>query len=113
MSITDLVPIYRYQGRVKRWIDGDTLEADVDLGFTVRVDIVIRLLGIDTPERGRPGFAEATEKAMSLAPIGSQIIVDSKGHDSFGRWLATIWSTSSDSVNTVLLETGYAVPFLR
>ncbi len=33
-----------------RIIDGDTIEADVDLGFRIRQRQIIRLAGIDAPE---------------------------------------------------------------
>jgi micrococcal nuclease len=49
-----------------RAVDGDTVEAglEVHLGTVTRLNHVIpekiRVLGIDTPERGQPGYEEAT-----------------------------------------------------
>lgn len=42
---------YVYQLRIRRWIDGDTVVGDIDLGFgIVHTDQHFRLLGVDTPE---------------------------------------------------------------
>ena len=42
--------LYEYNAKVKRIIDGDTVDAYVDLGFKTHLEIRIRLKGIDTPE---------------------------------------------------------------
>lgn len=43
--------MYEYNCVIKRVVDGDTVDVDIDLGFDVRlVDQRIRLYGIDTPE---------------------------------------------------------------
>lgn len=81
---------YNYAARVVRWVDGDTVEADVDLGFTVWVRVRFRLYGIDTPERGQPGYDEATMHCIELAPAGSMVEVSSLGKDKYGRWLSHV-----------------------
>ena len=57
---------YRYKCEVQRCVDGDTVDADLDLGFHMTARIRFRLAGIDTPERGEPGYQEATEHLESL-----------------------------------------------
>lgn len=43
--------MYTYRALVKSIYDGDTLRADIDLGFgVILADQSLRLLGIDTPE---------------------------------------------------------------
>ena len=42
--------LYVYRARILRAIDGDTVEAEMDLGFSVRITKKLRLYGIDTPE---------------------------------------------------------------
>ena len=49
---------------VYRWIDGDTV--DTSRG-------TIRLIGVDTPEKGRCGAATATKAARRWAPVGSTV----------------------------------------
>ena len=40
----------QFQARVKRVVDGDTLDLDIDLGFHITLRERVRLMGIDTPE---------------------------------------------------------------
>lgn len=101
--------IRQFPCTVKRWVDGDTVIANVDLGFKVYSEITFRLAGINTPERGQPGYVEAADRAEQLAPIGSNITVDCHGHDKYGRWVATIIRTENQiNVNELLLKEGYA-----
>lgn len=74
---------------VLRVIDGDTIEVELH-GEVERV----RLLCIDTPERGEPGFTEATEHLRSLIG-GARVRLEKDpehGHrDRFGRLLRYVW----------------------
>ncbi len=75
-------------GRVLRVIDGDTLVARVD-GEPRRV----RLIGIDTPERGSCGYAEAGAALRAL--VGDrrvQLEADptQDREDRYGRLLASV-----------------------
>lgn len=67
-----------------RAIDGDTIEMMVQ-GFPVR----IRLLGIDTPERGQQGWAQAkADMAEKLARGPITCTIGPRPRDAFGRILA-------------------------
>ena len=80
-------PVRRETGNVVRVIDGDTLRVDLRSGPTV----TIRMLGIDTPERGRCGAGEATDNLRDLAPVRSTVnLVSDRGQalrDRYGRLL--------------------------
>ena len=52
------------RAKVVRWIDGDTVKTTKG---------TIRLVGLDTPERGRCGYLKATRIASGTAPKGSVI----------------------------------------
>lgn len=80
-------PAYRYRATVTRWVDGDTFDARVDLGFTVHVDQRFRLAGLDTPERGKPGATEAREFCTAQ---GAEVTIESVRADKFGRYLARV-----------------------
>jgi len=58
-------------------IDGDTLKAD---------NVVVRLFGVDAPEKGEPGAAEATEALRTLVK-GETLVCLPKGV-SWGRVVA-------------------------
>ena len=61
MSLKDPY-IYRIK-QITRVIDGDTVDADIDLGFDISLTKRIRLAGIDTPESRT---TNVKEKAMGL-----------------------------------------------
>ncbi|MGG7653520.1 thermonuclease family protein [Kocuria rosea] len=106
-------PPYRYAARIVRWVDGDTVDLVVDLGFHLSVTTRFRLYGVDTPERGRSGFGEATAFCERLAPVGSVVRIESfKAADSFGRWLALVYTLDGVNINGALVEHGLAVPYL-
>lgn len=102
-----------------RWVDGDTCDVDVDLGFRIRHGMRLRLLGIDTPERGQPGFTEATVFAASAAPPGAELRIRTylDAADKYGRFLAYVWPWAGDgplatkSVNDQLLDSGLAARY--
>ena len=54
--------IYRIKS-VLKVIDGDTIDADIDLGFDISLTKRIRLAGVDTPESRT---ADANEKKYGL-----------------------------------------------
>lgn len=103
---------YRYKATVVRWVDGDTVDLFVDLGFHHFVKTRFRLYGINTPERGKDLWGEATDFAESQAPVGSEVLIDVyKVADKYGRWLATVY-VDGHSVNEALVASALAVPYM-
>ena len=101
-------PEYTYRARVVRWVDGDTVDLSVDCGFYTTVESRFRLYGIDTPERGQPGYDEATARAEQLAPAGSEVVVRTyKAPDKYGRFLCLVVSGTTE-VNDTLVDEGLA-----
>lgn len=112
--------MYAYAARVLRWVDGDTVDLRVDLGFHTYVETRFRLYGIDTPERGQKNHDQATALCNSLAPVGADVFIRShKDADKYGRWLADITTKGIEldnadgtNINTRLVEFGLAVRYL-
>ena len=79
--------LYRETGNVTKVVDGDTLKVRIKGGRVVSV----RMLGINTPERGRCGDDEATDNLRRLAPVGSTVDLVSDrtqaAKDRYGRLL--------------------------
>ena len=50
--------MYEYNAICTRVVDGDTIDARVDLGFSVWLDCRIRLEGIDAPETRTKNLSE-------------------------------------------------------
>ena len=85
-------------------IDGDTLEVRVD-GTVERV----RLIGINTPERGEC-FAEEAEDALADLVAGRRVRLeqDTSGRDQYGRILAYV-HVEGQHVNAALVRGGFAI----
>lgn len=96
--------MYNYLARVLRWVDGDTVKMEVDLGFHVKITETFRLLGVDTPERGEPNYNEAKSMAESLAPVGSLVYVRTHKQDKYGRWLVDIPLVATGLASANLLK---------
>ena len=56
-------PNFSYKATVLRVVDGDTVDAEIDLGFRMKTTQRLRLKGIDTPEL-RGGTDEAQAKGQ-------------------------------------------------
>ncbi len=73
----------------------------------------VRLIGINTPERYRPGYAEAGAALEELLPPGTQVWLsadlDERDGSSTWRWLAYVETLSCEDVGAELLEGGWAV----
>lgn len=107
---------YTRNGTALDVIDGDSLRVMVDLGFRVWHKTHVRLLGIDSPERGETGWAEARAALIALVPHGSPVIVETEGPDKYGgRWLAHVYAVRAGqpplNVGMQLVAEGFAVPY--
>lgn len=109
--------LYNYKCKVLRVIDGDTVEVDVDLGFSTWKKVTLRLDFIDAPETRTKDLEEkvkgieATEFLTKLLfednPEGI-VFIESNSVDDFGRSIAQIFTPIGNKVNSILLEAGFA-----
>lgn len=88
---------------VLRVIDGDTV--------LVESSNKVRLIGINTPEKGMPGYAEATARLVGLVQGMSVQMNACEEKDQYGRELAVL-HIGDRNVNLLMLEEGLAVPML-
>jgi len=68
--------------KVTRVIDGDTFE-------TASRKRSVRLVGVDTPEKGQSGYRQAKDALVRLIK-GKTVIIDTKARDSYGRAVANV-----------------------
>ena len=109
--------LYQYRAEITRVIDGDTVVADIDLGFhTWRRDEHLRLWGINTPELdGMPDSPGGKAKAALEGKIlGKKLIICTlkDKQEKFGRYLAKIY-VGDELVNDWLISQGLAEPYMR
>lgn len=83
---------------VIRVVDGDTIDARIDLGLHLTAALRFRIADIDTPERGKPGWTEATEYTRAWLIAHTGIRMETHKADSFGRWLASIYDQRTGHV---------------
>jgi len=108
-------PAYIYKGLVTKVVDGDTIDCDVDLGFTVWVAVRFRLNGIDTMETNDkdPAVRAIGKKAKELVTwklLNKDVTIVSHGTDKYGRWLGDIY-LGDECINETLLTEGLAVGY--
>ena len=110
--------MYEYKCKIVRVVDGDTVDVDVDLGWsTFRCGERIRLYGVDTPEcRTR----DVKEKKAGLAAKdfvtrrlqhGGTYTLTTKEKGKFGRYLGVIFFEDGTSINAALVEENLAVAY--
>ena len=116
--------MYEYRCKLRKVVDGDTVDIDVDLGFGVWLqDERVRLYGIDTPESRTRDLEEkkyglAAKEYVENFLDDEWLTLKTKEYDSkgkFGRILGELWRTSSyadKSLNDYLVEKHHAVPYL-
>jgi len=120
--------MYEYAAQVVDVIDGDTVRLDVDLGFSIRQKMVLRLYGINTPElhgvkdpapgRAAKDFLIGLLSNGGQGPAGGPISPNWKpvtiktfkdGKDKYGRLLALIFTDADPiPVNDKLIAAGHA-----
>jgi micrococcal nuclease len=112
-------PAYDYRASLRRVVDGDTFDLDIDLGFEVRAVTRVRLLGVNTPEvvgamRLQGQAATAFVQRWFDARAGQMLLRSYKAKlkEKYGRWLVEVWAPDGQgiSLNEELLQHGLAAP---
>lgn len=98
--------MYTYNSSLLKVVDGDTCWLRIDLGFYVKIEIDVRLAGINAPEmKGSTHDAgQASKDALTklLADANNGIIqVKSAGRDRYGRWIAKLSFVSASTGSIV------------
>tara|TARA_Y100000592_G_scaffold97558_1_gene168527 strand:- start:267 stop:656 length:390 start_codon:yes stop_codon:yes gene_type:complete len=113
---------YIYRGKLERVVDGDTIDALIDVGFDIWVKKRIRYKGIDTWEsrtrnleekaKGLEAKARNKELLMEVSSKPGYFRLKSYGVGKYGRVLAEIFIMDSNGVqidiNKTLIKEGHA-----
>ena len=112
--------IYRIR-TISKVVDGDTIDADIDLGFDISLSKRIRLAGIDTPESRTTNIKE---KAMGLESKewlkktlegAKDILIKTELPDStekYGRIIGHLFINGQEtSLNNQMIAEGYALAY--
>jgi|TARA_R110002074_G_scaffold155808_2_gene311790 micrococcal nuclease len=115
--------MYNYKATLVKVVDGDTIDADIDLGFKVHMKARVRLMGIDTPESRTRNLKEKTwglaakKRVQELLVDGKFILnteLQKKGK--FGRILGNViipddFTWEGLNLNEILMEEKLAIPY--
>jgi micrococcal nuclease len=111
--------MHEYKAKIRRIVDGDTVDVDIDLGFDMILSKQrIRLYGIDTPESrtrdkeekfyGKLASAFLKDQCKKGSCIALRTHLDKRGK--FGRILGEI-IVDGVNVNQLMIEEHMAVKY--
>tara|TARA_R110002051_G_scaffold52237_5_gene99375 strand:- start:579 stop:932 length:354 start_codon:yes stop_codon:yes gene_type:complete len=112
--------MYTYTITLDRVIDGDTVDAMIDLGFDVHIKKRIRFMGINTPESRTRDLEEkarglaAKDRVKELLEECNCITLQSHGSGKYGRCLGELFIELNDetvNLNQLLISEGHAVEY--
>ena len=113
---------YIYRGKLERVVDGDTIDALIDVGVDIWVKKRIRYKGIDTwesrtrdlaeKEKGLQAKARNKELLMEVSSKSGYFRLKSHGVGKYGRVLGEIFIIDKNenviSINNQLISEGHA-----
>lgn len=108
--------MWTYNAKVLRVLDGDTVEADIDLGFDMHYIAKVRLAGINAPEMKTPQGAPAKARLTEMLAITPTVVITTKLNKEFekyGRVLGDITVMHGNlpvNINQQMIIEGFAIP---
>ena len=111
--------MFEYNATVTRVVDGDTIDAIVDLGFSTFKKVRIRMHGINAPEsrtrdleEKKKGLAAKARLVEMLEENKNEFILVSHGVGKFGRCLGEIFlNKKENSINKQLIWEGHGTEY--
>ena len=111
--------MFEYNETVTKVVDGDTIDAMVDLGFGTWKKVRIRMHGINAPEsrtrnleEKKKGLAAKARLIEMLEENEKHFILISHGVGKFGRCLGEIYIKGHNtSLNKQLISEGHGTEF--
>ena len=112
--------MYTYKAKLLRVIDGDTVDAEIDLGFGVYMKQRVRMFGINTPD-SRSKDTDEKEKGLASKQrltelLTREFVIETilNKRSKFGRVLGILYIENADSkinVNEQMGADGFAVEY--
>jgi len=112
--------IYRVK-KVIKVVDGDTIDADIDLGFDISLTKRVRLSGVDTPESRTTDLEEkklgleSKEWLKHKLEFAKDVLIKTELPDStekYGRILGNLYvNNEALSLNQQMIDEGYALAY--
>ena len=106
--------MYEYHATILKVVDGDTIDAHMDLGLEIGIRTRLRLAELDAPERNTEAGKMAHLWLSDRLPVGLGVVVrtEKDRREKFGRYLAHVTVPGQTvTVNTMMLEMAMAKPY--
>ena len=111
--------MYQYKiKKINRVIDGDTVDVDIDLGFSITITHRVRLKDIDAAETRTKDLEEKADGIKARLWLEKELsrkgewIIDTTKEDKYGRILGTLYLAGDPvTVNERMLNEGIAKPY--
>jgi micrococcal nuclease len=117
--------MYNYKISLLRVVDGDTIDAEIDLGFDIKVKKRVRFMGMNAPESRTKDLEEkarglaAKDRLKNLLEGANTIQLTSHGVGKYGRCLGELCidvvdgqeKVTLENVNQLLIKEGHAVEY--
>ncbi|MAH46277.1 hypothetical protein CMI37_10630 [Candidatus Pacearchaeota archaeon] len=116
--------MYKYEAKIIKVVDGDTIDGMVDLGFNIWIKVRIRLAGLNAPEtrtrnkaEKKRGLAAKARVAQAIEQSDNEIILTSLGVGKYGRCIGEVQFAKTyirsekyqgKSLNKMLIKEGHA-----
>lgn len=105
-------PLGPYKAEVIDVHDGDTVRLFMDLGFGIKINLSCRLYKINAPELNTIEGIRARDELKKRLPKGTIVDVYSFGWDKYGGRFDGVICEGGDDINTWMVTSGYAEPYL-
>ena len=111
--------MYQYKiKKIKRIIDGDTVDLDIDLGFWMTVSHRVRLKDINAAETRTLNLEEKAKGLVAKEWLEKELsregewIIETFKEDKYGRILGTLYLVGDPvTINERMLNEGIAQPY--
>jgi micrococcal nuclease len=103
--------MYQYKCAILKVIDGDTVDVATDLGFDIRLNMRVRLAGIDAPEMNTAEGKAARLWLIDAMPVESEWTLETvkDRREKYGRYLGEFRQTQGKTINQMIVEAGHAI----
>tara|TARA_R110000824_G_scaffold81446_9_gene204776 strand:+ start:83 stop:478 length:396 start_codon:yes stop_codon:yes gene_type:complete len=110
--------MHEYNAKLQRVVDGDTIDVEIDLGFSVFVKRRVRFYAMDAwesrtrdLEEKKKGLAAKERVKELFKEQGDDFILISHELGKYGRVLGTIVLSGDKNLNEMLIEEGHAYAY--
>lgn len=108
VTLPILCSAQRFSVKVVGISDGDTFTCVNDNNLQLK----IRIYGIDAPEK-KQAFGNKSKEYLSSLVFGKRITIDVQSQDSWGRYIAYVYTSSNEDVSLLMIQSGMAWHFVK